>query len=81
MGNIFEKLLSKRIIIFKISSPSSAIQFGFHNKRYTIDAIVETIEGPIESKRKLAQCTLLYLSKAADTFDHNTLFTNVTFTG
>ena len=49
-------------------------QFGFCNKRSTIDAIVETLEVLIKSKNtdKLTHCTLLDLSKAFDTVDYNT---------
>ena len=50
-------------------------QFGFCNKRSTIDAIVETLEVLIESKNtdKLTDCTFLHLTKAFDTVDHNIL--------
>ena len=50
-------------------------QFGFRNKRSTTDAIVETLEVLIKSKNtdELTHCTLLDLSKAFDTVDHNNL--------
>ena len=50
-------------------------QFGFRNKRSTIDGIVETLEFFIESKitDNLAHCVLLDLSIAFDTDDHKTV--------
>ena len=73
------KNLSKRIINFfnKFDGLSNQ-KFGFRNKRSRIDAIVETLEVLFESKNtdKLTHCTLLDISKAFDTVDHNTLIHN-----
>ena len=79
VGKLFEKLLHKRILDFLIKHKVlSGRQLGFLIKRSTVDAIMETFEALFERKEqhKPFQCTLLDLSKAFDTVDHQLLLAN-----
>ena len=72
VGKLFEKLLHKRIFEFLIKNKVlSGRQLGFLSKHST----VETFEALLERKQqhKPFQCTLLDLSKAFDTVDHQLL--------
>ena len=76
VGKLFEKLLHKRILDFLIKHKVlSGRQLGFLSKRSMVDAIIETFEALLERKQqhKPFQCTLLDLSKAFDTVDHQLL--------
>ena len=73
---IFEKILLSRLMPFLIiNDVLSQKQLGFTSKRSTIDALVEVVERicDLRSKKQVADCTLLDLSKPFDTVDHKLL--------
>ena len=76
VGKLFEKLLHKRFLDSLVKHRAlSGRQLGFLSNRSTVDAIIETFEALLERKQqhKPFQCTLLDLSKAFDTVDHQLL--------
>ena len=76
VGKLFEKLLHKRVLNLLIKHKVlSGRQLSFQSKRSRVDAIIETFEALLERKlqHKPFQCTLLDLSKAFNTVDHQLL--------
>ena len=75
-GNIFEKLLQSRLMSFLIQNAVlSKKQLGVISKRSTIDALFEVVERicNLRSKKQVAHCNFLDLSKAFDTVDQKLL--------
>ena len=77
IGKIFEKLIYNRLVQFLDRYHIlSEKQFGFRNKRSTVDAIatlVETIRQLWTNRTNVSCCTFLDLRKAFDTVDHKLL--------
>ena len=77
IGKIFEKLIYNRLVQFLDRYHIlNEKQFGFRNKRSTVDALatlVETIRQLWTNRIKISCCTFLDLKKAFDTVDHKLL--------
>ena len=72
ISKIFEKILYKRLYNF-INDKLTKRQYGFRAKHSTIQAITEMYTDIIESfdNKSMTIATILDLSKAFDTIDHN----------
>ena len=77
IGKIFERLIYNRIVSFlnkfKLFNKK---QFGFRNKRSTVDAIcelTESIRTSLKSPNEISVCTFVDLKKAFDTVNHDIL--------
>ena len=74
IGKILEKILHKRLSSFlRKENILNDNQFGFREKRSSIDAVcklVEEIRENIHVQHKKTQCTFIDLKKAFDTVDH-----------
>ena len=77
IGNLFEKLLYKRIYTFLSKNNTfSRNQFGFGSKLSTVDAIAsltEVIRANWFKSKNLTKCTFVDLKKAFDTVNHELL--------
>ena len=75
VGKLFEKILQKNLDFLIKHKVMSGRQLVFLSKRSTVDAVIETFEALLERKQqhKPFQSTVLDISKAFDTVDHQLL--------